>query len=88
MVAAFAQERGLARLVGSKTPGQTLGAANFIVGSEYRLRIPLVGWYTAQDEMLEGRGVRPDVEVRPTLEDLRSGADKVLSVGTELVESL
>lgn len=88
MVAAFARERGLARLVGAKTPGQTLGAANFTVGSEYRLRIPLVGWYTAKDEVIEGLGVRPDVNVPLTVEDLRSGTDRVLSVANQVVESL
>ena len=32
MVAAFAQENGLARIVGSQTGGQVLGGANFSVG--------------------------------------------------------
>ncbi|MFZ0593445.1 MAG: S41 family peptidase [Bryobacteraceae bacterium] len=78
MVAAFAQEQRLARIIGTKTPGETLGAANFRVGGEFRLRIPLVGWYTATDRVIEGVGVSPDTEVHPDLESLRAGRDPAL----------
>jgi carboxyl-terminal processing protease len=78
MVAAFAQEQRLARIIGTKTPGETLGAANFRVGGEFRLRIPLVGWYTASDRVIEGIGVTPETEVHPDLESLRAGRDPAL----------
>lgn len=78
MVAAFGQNNGLAKIVGTATPGETLGAANFVVKDSYRLRIPLVGWYTSQDELLEGKGVTPDEVVKPTLGGLRDGRDEVL----------
>jgi carboxyl-terminal processing protease len=78
MVAAFAQEQRLARVIGTKTPGETLGAANFRMGGEFRLRIPLVGWYTATDRVIEGVGVTPDTEASPDLETLRAGRDEAL----------
>jgi C-terminal processing protease CtpA/Prc len=84
MVAAFAKERGVAKIVGSRTPGETLGAANFRIGESYRLRIPLVGWYTASNQLLERKGVAPDDEVIPSLEGLRSGRDEVLNRALEL----
>ena len=63
MIAAFASKSKVATLVGSQTPGQVLGAANFKLPGEYRLRIPLTAWYMWDDEMIEGKGVMPDVLV-------------------------
>jgi carboxyl-terminal processing protease len=79
MVAAFAQRNRLAKLVGTKTPGETLGAANFKVQDTYRLRIPLVGWFLPNGDVLERKGVSPDLTVTPTLGGLRSGKDEVLN---------
>jgi carboxyl-terminal processing protease len=83
MVAAFGQKNGLAKIVGTATPGETLGAANFVVKDSYRLRIPLVGWYTSDDELLEGKGVAPDQVVNPTLDGLREGRDEVLEAALQ-----
>jgi C-terminal processing protease CtpA/Prc len=83
MVAAFGQKNGLAKIVGTATPGETLGAANFVINDSYRLRIPLVGWYTSDDELLEGKGVSPDQVVNPTLGGLREGRDEVLEAALQ-----
>jgi C-terminal processing protease CtpA/Prc len=48
------------------------------MGGEFRLRIPLVGWYTATDRVIEGVGVTPDTEASPDLETLRAGRDEAL----------
>jgi carboxyl-terminal processing protease len=88
MVAAFIKKHKLAQLVGTKTPGETLGAANFSIGSMYKLRIPVVGWYTAEGQLIEGQGVSPDIEVNPTLEQLRAGADPSLERAMQLVSAL
>lgn len=75
MIAAFASKLKLATLVGTRTPGQVLGAANFKVGGDYRLRIPVTAWYMPDGELIEGKGVNPDYEVSPSLESLRAGID-------------
>jgi len=75
MIAAFASKSKIAILVGAPTPGQVLGAANFKVGGDYRLRIPVTAWYMPDGELIEGKGVVPDYNVKPTLEDLRAGKD-------------
>ena len=66
MVADFAITHQLATIVGTRTAGEALGAVNFLVGEDYRLRIPIGGWMTWDDRLLEGRSVQPDVEVVPT----------------------
>lgn len=75
MIAAFARNEGIARVIGTRTPGEVLGAANFHVGSDYRLRMPITAWYTAKDQLIEGGGVEPDIHEANTLESLVSGRD-------------
>jgi C-terminal processing protease CtpA/Prc len=52
MVASFAKENGLATVIGTKTAGNVLGAANFKVGSNYFVRLPIFGWMTWRGECL------------------------------------
>ncbi len=63
MVANFAAENRLATIVGQKTRGNVLGAANFKAGGGYWLRLPVFGWFTSKGRSLEGNGVDPDVSV-------------------------
>jgi C-terminal processing protease CtpA/Prc len=53
-----------------------LGAANFSVGNGYFLRFPAPGWYTWRGSIVEGRGVKPDVDVPISTTELRKGIDK------------
>jgi carboxyl-terminal processing protease len=75
MIAAFARNEGIAHVIGTRTPGEVLGAANFNVGSDYRLRMPVTAWYTAKDELIEGRGVEPDMAQADIIDSLVSGRD-------------
>jgi carboxyl-terminal processing protease len=85
MVASFAADYRLATIVGNKTAGNVLGAANFRVGSGYWLRLPVFGWYTSQGSCLEGKGVSPDlaVEVDPVL--LNAGIDQQMENALEVL---
>jgi C-terminal processing protease CtpA/Prc len=80
MIAAFACNEGIAHVIGTRTPGEVLGAANFHVGSDYRLRLPVTAWYTAKNELIEGRGVDPDTEETNTLDTLLSKRDLPMEV--------
>lgn len=75
MIAAFARNEGIAQVVGTRTPGEVLGAANFHVGADYHLRMPVTAWYTAKDQLIEGGGVEPDTKQANTIESLLSGRD-------------
>ncbi|PYT67423.1 MAG: hypothetical protein DMG39_23980 [Acidobacteria bacterium] len=57
-------------MVGTRTAGEVLGGANFILPGGYTLRMPVAGWYTWQGECIEGKGVEPDVTVENTPESL------------------
>lgn len=88
MVAAFAKENGLAKIVGIRSGGQVLGGANFKVGHGFVLRFPAAGWYTWRGDIVEGRGVGPDVNVPLSLEGLRRGGDSQLEAAIETVETM
>jgi C-terminal processing protease CtpA/Prc len=85
MVAGFASENALATVIGSKTAGNVLGAANGRVGSGYWLRLPVFGWYTSRGECLEGKGVSPDVVVDVDPELLNAGVDQVMDKALEIL---
>jgi C-terminal processing protease CtpA/Prc len=88
MVANFAAENRLATIVGQKTRGNVLGAANFRVGSGYWLRLPVFGWFTSKGRSLEGNGVDPDVPLEICPEDLAQGADNQLNKAIEIASGL
>ena len=75
MVAAFADRERVAHIIGTRTAGEVLGAANFHVGRDYRLRMPVTAWYTGNDDLIEGTGVPVQKEQANTLESLLSGRD-------------
>jgi C-terminal processing protease CtpA/Prc len=86
MVASFATENKLATLVGTTTAGQVLGGANFKLHGGYTLRMPVAGWYTWNEQCIEGRGVSPDIEVFVTQRDLLKGRDAQMSQARDLLE--
>lgn len=87
MVANFATEKGLATIVGQKTRGNVLGAANFKVGGGYWLRLPVFGWFTSKGRSLEGNGVDPDVLVEVSPEALAAGQDNQMTKAIEIVNA-
>ena len=88
MVAAFAAEHGLAPIVGTKTPGQVLGAVNFGLPHGYTLRMPISTWSTWGGETIEGRGVEPTVSVPLTPESLSEGVDLQVEKARNIASSL
>ena len=85
MVAGFAHAHRLATIVGNKTAGNVLGAANFKVGGGYTLRLPIFGWYTPRGDCLEGKGVSPDVRVEVDPYLLNAGVDQQMDKALEIL---
>ena len=77
-----------APIVGQKTRGNVLGAANFSVGGGYWLRLPVFGWFTSTGETVEGIGVNPDVDVQTSLNELQHEQDTQLTRATEIAAQL
>ena len=62
-IAAFAQERKLAPVVGEQTAGRLICCSVYKISHGYYVRIPARAWYTWRGELLEGRGVQPNCTV-------------------------
>jgi len=88
MLAAFAQENRLATIVGTKTAGRLLSGRGFDVGKGYVLGLPVAAYFTWNGALLEGTGVKPDVETDLTCDALRAGSDVQLEKAIEVVERL
>ena len=88
MVANFAAENRLATIVGQKTRGNVLGAANFKVGGGYWLRLPVFGWFTSKGRSLEGNGVDPDILVEVSPDALAAGKDNQMTSAIEIVNGV
>ena len=88
MVANFAAENRLATVLGQKTRGNVLGAANFRVGGGYWLRLPVFGWFTSKGRTLEANGVEPDIRVEISPEALAAGQDNQMTKAIEIVSGL
>jgi carboxyl-terminal processing protease len=63
MIAAFASENGLAKIIGTETAGRLIPGSGFKVGYGYMLVMPKAEYVTWHGQRFEGVGVKPDVEV-------------------------
>ena len=88
MAANFAAENRLATIVGQKTRGNVLGAANFSVGGGYWLRLPVFGWFTSKGQTLEANGVEPDLPIEISPDALAAGQDNQMQKAVEIVTEL
>jgi C-terminal processing protease CtpA/Prc len=76
MVAAFAEENGLATLIGVETAGRLIPGSGFKVGHGYMLIMPKAQYITWQGRRFEGQGVKPQIPVPWSVDDFTSGQDK------------
>lgn len=88
-LAAFASEEGLAKLVGTRTAGQTNGGANHKVAEgRFTLRLPATIWRTWRETSYEGIGITPHVVVGQSLADLRAGVDTQLEKAKAILNAM
>lgn len=84
-IAAFAQERKLAPIVGARTAGKLICCSVYKVGQGYYVRVPARAWFTWGGELLEEKGVAPDCAVQGTE---NTSADHQLQRAVDVVRSL
>ena len=85
IVAAFAQENGLATIVGERTAGRLLSGTAFKVGHGYMLGLPVAAYSTWKGKTIEGTGVTPDVTVDFPYEALKERRDEQINKAVQLV---
>ncbi|HEV7893939.1 MAG TPA: S41 family peptidase [Pyrinomonadaceae bacterium] len=86
--AAAMRERRRALVVGEQTCGCVLGIRRrHVLPDGGVLDVSEMDYRTAAGSRLEGAGVAPDMQVAPTLEDLRRGRDRALTLALELLKA-
>lgn len=75
---------GRARILGEASTGSTGQPYYLEFGNGMGFRVSTKRESFPDGSPFEGVGIQPDVEVRPTLDDLRKGADPVLAKALEL----
>jgi carboxyl-terminal processing protease len=88
MVAAFAEENGLATIVGTKTAARLLSGSTFKAGSGYIVGLPVAAYLTWQGRLIEGKGVSPSVPVELLPDHLIAGQDPQMQKAIEIVSGL
>ncbi len=88
MLTSFAIEHNLAMVIGAKTAGNVLGAANFRAGSGYWVRLPIFGWFTSNGESLDGVGVEPHITVGVEPFQLNAGIDQQMEKAVRVVSDM
>jgi carboxyl-terminal processing protease len=84
MLAVFARENNLAKIVGTKTPGRLLSGSAFKVGHGFILGLPVGAYLTWQGTLLEGKGIEPDETVDLGRDALRDGRDTQVEKAIEV----
>jgi carboxyl-terminal processing protease len=86
MVALFAQERGLATIVGMPTPGRLVSHRGFDIGHGFTLVIPTGAYVSWMGTRLDGTGIEPDMQADWVYEDVvRQNFDAQLQKAREVV---
>src|ERR1700684_73423 len=88
MVSAFAEENGLATIVGTKTPGRLLSGSAYKVGWGYILGLPVAAYLTWQGRMLENNGIVPTASADVSRDALREGKDTQMEKAVEVAKAL
>lgn len=78
------QEHGRGQIVGTRTRGRVLYSLQFSLSDNFELRVPVRDYLSPKGARLEGVGVKPDVEVHLTVEDIRLGRDRMLAQAIKL----
>jgi carboxyl-terminal processing protease len=88
MLAQFAQENGLATILGTKTPGRLVSRSAFKIGHGYRIVIPIAAYLSWQGNRVEGKGIAPDIPVDWSYEDALNGTDNQLNRTIQVAQEL
>jgi len=86
MVALFAQERGLATIIGMPTPGRLVSHRGFEIGHGFTLVIPTAAYVSWMGTRLDGKGIDPNIKIDWSYEEIvRENRDVQLERAQEAV---
>lgn len=75
IVAGALQDYGKAKIVGEKTYGKGVVQQLFKLSKGTELKVTTAEWYTPKERSINGEGIKPDIEVERTYEDINAMRD-------------
>ncbi len=75
IVAGALQDYGKAKIVGEKTYGKGVVQQLFDLSGGTVLKVTTAEWFTPNERSINGEGIKPDIEVERTYEDINSMRD-------------
>lgn len=88
ILAGALQHYGIAKLVGTNTFGKGSVQELVPITPETSLKITVARWLTPSGAQIPQEGIAPDVEVKPTEEDIKEGKDVQLLKAVELLRQM
>ncbi|MFO7810449.1 MAG: S41 family peptidase [Candidatus Delongbacteria bacterium] len=82
---AIYRELDLGKIIGTPTSGGVIGTGSHKLIDSSSMRMPFVGWFRKDGVNMEGNGVKPDIYVDPTFEQLISDYDPELRKAVEVM---
>ncbi|HEX3101941.1 MAG TPA: S41 family peptidase, partial [Pyrinomonadaceae bacterium] len=80
------QESGRGKIVGTHTKGQVLNSMEFGLPGDFRTSIAFRDYRSPKGQRIEGKGVKPDVEVPVTIGDIARSHDAALEKALETIK--
>ena len=86
IVAGAIQDYGRGKLVGTTTYGKgSVQIVTNLADNEGAVRITVARWLTPKERTIHKVGLKPDVEVQRTAEDINAGRDPQLDKAVEIL---
>lgn len=86
IVSAALRDNGKAKLVGTKTYGKGTVQEPIELKDGGVLKVTVHHWYTPNDQSIDGNGLKPDKEVKPTAQDVKNQNDVQLKAAEQLLK--
>lgn len=87
LASALRENRGV-KLIGERSFGKGSIQEISSLSDESALKITVARWLTPKGELIEGKGLEPDIVVELTEEDIKEGRDPQLEKAIEIIKNL
>jgi carboxyl-terminal processing protease len=85
ILAGALKEHGIAKLVGTTTFGKGSVQELVDITPETSLKVTIARWLTPNGNSISEKGIKPDLEVKLTAEDLAKGRDLQMDAASKLL---
>lgn len=86
IIAGALQDYGLATILGETTFGKGSVQTLFSLADGSSIKLTIAHWYTPNENLIEGEGIEPDMEIELTKEDFDQDNDPQLDKAIELLD--